>query len=196
MAATSKATPVKTALKGALKAKRQKDAGVTPKHRPQYALAERIAEYEAVLPELWEALRDGKSVALVAKRHDMVPGNLRSYAWRNHRADYDAAQREGADILAERATAAAAEANEAMETIETTYADGSTTVAVKKFDNYQRSKLAADALWKLAAVKDPERYGAKAGQQEVSSLAGEIVAARKRIGAGAESGASGSAPAQ
>lgn len=181
MGATRKATPVKTALTGAIKAKRQEAAGITPKRRPQYALASRIAEYEAVMPELWEALRDGKSVAAVAKLHDMVPGNLRSYAWRNHRADYEAAQREGADILADRATAAAAEANEATETIETTYADGSTTVAVKRFDNTQRSKLAADALWKMAAAKDPERYGSKAGQQEVSSLAGEIVAARKRI---------------
>lgn len=181
MAATAKATPMKTALRGAIKAERAKAAGTEPKRRPQYALAERINEYESVLPELWEALRDGKSVAAVAKRHDMVPGNLRSYAWRNHRAEYDAAQREGADILADRATAAAAEANEATETIETTYADGSTTVAVKRFDNTQRSKLAADALWKLAAAKDPERYGSKAGSQDVSSIAGEIVAARKRI---------------
>lgn len=181
MAATRKATPVKTALTGAIKAKRREAEGKELKRRPQYALAQRINEYEAVLPELWEALRDGSSVAAVAKRHGLVPGNLRSYAWRNHRAEYEAAQKEGADILADRATAAAAEVNEATETIETTYADGSTTVAVKRFDNTQRSKLATEALWKMAAVKDPSRYGAKAGAQEVSSLAGEIAEARKRI---------------
>lgn len=181
MAATTKAKPMKRALTTALKAKRTADAGRTPRKRNQVVLATKIAEYEAVMPELWEALRNGESASAVARKHDMVPGNLRSYAWRNHREEYDAAQKEGADILADRAVAAASQANEAMETIETTYADGSTTVAVKRFDNVNRAKLAADSLWKMAATKDPERYGSKAGQQEVSSIAAEIVAARKRI---------------
>lgn len=164
--------PVKEALESALKTKR---TGVL-------AVATVKPEFEQVMPEFLEALREGEGVPAIARRMGLTPSALRKYAWRVHRDEYEAAQKAAAESLAERAVLVAAERNEAQETIETTYADGSTTTAVKNFDNVQRSKLAAEVLWKMAATKDPERFGSKGSSIDDAALAAEIMAARKRIG--------------
>lgn len=168
---------VKDALETALKTKRT----------GALAVAKVNPEYERVMPEFFEALRSGEGVPAIARRFGVNPSGLRKYAWRVHRDEYEAAQKASAEALAERAVLAAAERNEAQEKIETTYADGSTTTAVKSFDNVQRSKLAAEVLWKMAATKDPERFGSKGATTDSAVLAAEIMAARKRIDPSASS---------
>lgn len=167
--------PMKRELSEAVKTARRRQAGRA------VAVKETNPEIEAVLPEMFEAMRNGESVSSVARRHNMLPGTLRSYAWRNYRDAYEAAQSEGADLLAERALEASENRNETEETVETTFADGSTTKAVKRFDNVQRSKIAAEGLWKMAAVKNPEKYGTKAQGTGDTDISGAIIEARKRV---------------
>lgn len=167
--------PVRRELTEAVKAVRRKNAGKA------VAVKTLNPELEAILPEMFEAMRNGESVTSVARRHGLNPGSLRSYAWRNHRDVYEVAQQEGADLLAERALEASENRNETEETIETTFADGSVTRAVKRFDNVQRSKIAAEGLWKMAAVKNPEKYGTKAQGVGDTDISGAIIEARKRV---------------
>ena len=176
-----KSASVSTALAKAKKCKAKRESGtaVVPV-KPKVV----NPEFEALMPEFFEAVRNGSTVVMIARKLGVPPSGLRRYAWHKHHDEDEAAQKASAEALAERATLAAAERCEAEEVIETTYADGSTTTAVKKFDNVQRSKLASEALWKLAATKDPERFGTKASQGDKAVLANEILAARKRISQG------------
>lgn len=175
--------PMKEALTTAVKAKRG-----SSKSKSAVAVVSQSSElFESMMPDLFSALREGLSVAKVARRLGVEASQLRSYAWRNHRDEYERAQRESAEVLAEKALESAAEAHLQEDVIETTYADGSVTKAVKRFDNVNRSKVAADTFLKIAAVKDPERYGAKAGTTDTASIAGEITAARRRVSADKDS---------
>ena len=187
--------PVKKALDEALKARR------TVEHLPEDPAEKRKAvreskaaavvrqsvkdeSLEPLMPVLFAAMTEGASVASVARANGLRASDLRRYAWRAHRDEYEAAQKAAADALAERAVDAAACRNEAEETVETTYSDGSVVSAVKRFDNVQRSKVASEQLWKMAACRDPSRYGTKAGADDSASVMSEIIAARKRIGKG------------
>ena len=174
--------PVSSAMKASLKAKRKETGAIVPcKNPPPVTTTEMTPIYESLLPEFLMSLRNGVSVTKFARANGVTAGQLRSWVWRHHRDEYEAAQREGADLLAEMAVEVASNSNMVEETVETTFADGSTTTAVKRFDNTQRSKLAVEGLWKLAAAKDPEKYGNKPVSSESSSIASEIIAARKRV---------------
>lgn len=187
--------PVKKALDEALKARRtvehlpedpaEKRKAISESRRA-VVLKEAVRDegLEPLMPVLFAAMTEGASVASVARANGLRASDLRRYAWRSHRDEYEAAQKAAADALAERSVDAAASRNEAEETVETTYSDGSVVSAVKRFDNVQRSKVAAEALWKMAACRDPSRYGSKAGAEDSSSVMSEIIAARKRIGKG------------
>lgn len=140
------------------------------------------AFFEPMVEQSLLDLADGKPLSRTARHFQVPVSMLRSYLYKNHRAEYDKAMRDGADQLAEQAVEASKEMARAEEEIETTYSDGSVTKAVKRFDNVQRSKLRAEALWKMAACKDPERYGSKGKSEEDTSMAQAIMEARKRIG--------------
>lgn len=139
--------------------------------------------FEPIVADALTALAEGDPLSKVARAHHVPVSMLRSYLWKNHREGYEKAMKEGADQLAEQAVIASQEMARAEEEIETTYSDGSVTRAVKRFDNVQRSKLKAEALWKMAACKDPERYGSKGKSEEDTSMAAAIMEARKRISA-------------
>ena len=190
--------PVKRAMDEALKARRSveslpadPDAARDEVRKAKAGIASRTAvataspEMEALMPVLFAALSEGASVASVAKANGLSASELRRYAWRTHRDEYESAQKSAADALAERSVDAAAMRNETEERVETTYSDGSVVSAVKRFDNVQRSKVAAEQLWRMAASRDPSRYGTKAGGDDSASVMSEIIAARKRIGKGA-----------
>lgn len=173
--------PVKEALTAAVKAKRKVAKRDEAPKAAAVVISQSSEQFEVMMPDLFAALRDGLSVSKVARQLGVSAGQLRSYAWRHHRDEYEQAQRDSADILAEKALESAAEAHLQEDVIETTYADGSVTTAVKRFDNVPRSKVAADTLLKLAAAKDPERYGSKAASTDSTAIAGEIAAARRRV---------------
>lgn len=186
---TAKAT---TQLKAAVKAKRKEIATESGASAVETGKALATVDptpvsvvstfFEPMVEQSLLDLADGKPLSRTARHFQVPVSMLRSYLYKNHRAEYDKAMRDGADQLAEQAVEASKEMARAEEEIETTYSDGSVTKAVKRFDNVQRSKLRAEALWKMAACKDPERYGSKGKSEEDTSMAQAIMEARKRIG--------------
>lgn len=145
------------------------------------ALRKTSSTYEPLMVDFFDHLRSGGSAAAFARAHGVTASAMRSYAWAHYRDEYERAQRESADAVAEQAVAVSTSTAQAQEKIETTYSDGSTTVAVKTFDNVQRAKLSSESLWKLAAAKNPAKYGTKQQSQESSGIASEIQAARARL---------------
>lgn len=136
---------------------------------------------EPLMAGFFDCIRAGESVASFAKRVKLPASALRKYAWNRHRDDYEAARREGADAFAERSVDIAAGREEAVETVTTTYQDGSQVSAEKRFDNVQRSKLASDALWRMAIARDPARYSGKGQDTASASMMQELAAARRRV---------------
>lgn len=152
-----------------------------------------VSTYEPYVKDFFVSLREGDSISGWVKRNKLPfrASAIRSYVWRYHRDEYESAIKESAEAVAEKAVQAASERDEAKEVIETTLVDGSVTTAVKTFDNTNRSRLATDAYWRMAAAKDPSRFGAKASQAESVDLAREIIQARRRIASEKEAPASG-----
>ena len=126
-----------------VKGEAAKSAVVAPKQssasKRAIAVKAKSDLYEPLLPDFFEHLRSGGCVAAFARSKGVSAAALRSYAWKNYRDEYEKAQKESADAVAEQAVAASTAASAAQETIETTYSDGSKTVAVRT-DNKKQNK--------------------------------------------------------
>ena len=130
-----------------------------------------------------DCLRSGGSAREWCKERGLDVVGIRRWTWQKRRTDYEAAQRQAADVFAERALEVASTELRSEDVTETVLADGSTVRQVKNFDNVRRSQLASDVLMQMARVKAPEVYGVNA-QKNAGADAGvaeAIAKARQRI---------------
>lgn len=94
---------------------------------------------------------------------------------------YEVAKQERIEVLAEEALQIASTPSKVQEEIVTTHPDGSSTKAVKTFDNTYARKLAFGARMDLLAKWAPDRYGPGVKPDSVSSQAAAILKARRRL---------------